>query len=165
MIFIPFIHFIHSFIPFHSFIPSIHSFHSFIHYLLCLQDCSLVLSSDSDNRGCYPLDDHILCKLCNARRIQVLTGKVTTDLWCRYLIKPTNNPKIPTSCLTGWKLAFGRNSVLMPNGQSYQLLVWLYHGKNVIRFCLVLQLQFLCLFCWLSCVASIIHICVDGWIC
>jgi len=50
----------------------------------CIQDCGLVLFSDVDGHGCYPLDDHILCKTCNARRIQLLTGKATTDLWCPY---------------------------------------------------------------------------------
>ena len=49
-------------------------------FVVYLQDCGLVLTSNSDSRGCYPLDDHILCKTCNARRIQILTGKVTTDL-------------------------------------------------------------------------------------
>lgn len=41
------------------------------------EDCGLLLSSEADGRGCYPLDDHILCKSCNARRVQVLTNRMT----------------------------------------------------------------------------------------
>jgi hypothetical protein len=44
------------------------------------EDCGLVLSSESEGRGCYPLDDHLLCKTCNARRIQALTTRMTTEL-------------------------------------------------------------------------------------
>ncbi|XP_018399718.1 PREDICTED: lipoma-preferred partner homolog isoform X4 [Cyphomyrmex costatus] len=44
------------------------------------EDCGLVLSSDSEGRGCYPLDDHILCKSCNATRVQALTSHMTTEL-------------------------------------------------------------------------------------
>ncbi|XP_017869023.1 PREDICTED: lipoma-preferred partner homolog [Drosophila arizonae] len=44
------------------------------------EDCSLLLSSEADGRGCYPLDDHVLCKSCNARRVQVLTNRMTSDL-------------------------------------------------------------------------------------
>ncbi|KAK7069807.1 E3 ubiquitin-protein ligase NRDP1 [Halocaridina rubra] len=44
------------------------------------EDCGLVLSSEAEGRGCYPLDGHVLCKSCNARRVQALTSKVTTDL-------------------------------------------------------------------------------------
>ncbi|CAH1775377.1 unnamed protein product [Owenia fusiformis] len=44
------------------------------------EDCGMILSSESDGKGCYPLDDHILCKNCNARRIQTMTTKKTTDL-------------------------------------------------------------------------------------
>ncbi|XP_026846817.1 uncharacterized protein LOC6602546 isoform X2 [Drosophila persimilis] len=43
------------------------------------EDCGLLLSSEADGRGCYPLDDHILCKSCNAQRVQVLTNRMTTD--------------------------------------------------------------------------------------
>ncbi|XP_058805287.1 lipoma-preferred partner homolog isoform X2 [Phymastichus coffea] len=43
------------------------------------EDCGLVLSSDSEG-GCYPLDDHVLCKSCNARRVQTLTSHMTTEL-------------------------------------------------------------------------------------
>nr|CAD7431153.1 unnamed protein product [Timema monikensis] len=32
------------------------------------EDCGLVLSSEAEGRGCYPLDDHVLCKSCNAKR-------------------------------------------------------------------------------------------------
>lgn len=44
------------------------------------EDCGLVLSSESEGRGCYPLDDHILCKSCNAKRVQALTSRMTTEL-------------------------------------------------------------------------------------
>ncbi|XP_076240128.1 lipoma-preferred partner zyxin isoform X1 [Calliopsis andreniformis] len=44
------------------------------------EDCGLVLSSDSEGRGCYPLDDHVLCKSCNATRVQTLTSHMTTEL-------------------------------------------------------------------------------------
>ncbi|XP_032684294.1 thyroid receptor-interacting protein 6 isoform X2 [Odontomachus brunneus] len=44
------------------------------------EDCGLVLSSDSEGRGCYPLDDHVLCKSCNATRVQALTSDMTTEL-------------------------------------------------------------------------------------
>uniref|UniRef100_A0AAG5D8I0 LIM zinc-binding domain-containing protein n=1 Tax=Anopheles atroparvus TaxID=41427 RepID=A0AAG5D8I0_ANOAO len=32
------------------------------------EDCGLLLSSEAEGRGCYPLDDHILCKSCNAKQ-------------------------------------------------------------------------------------------------
>lgn len=44
------------------------------------EDCGLLLSSKIPGRACYPLDDHILCKACNARRIRMLTNVMTTDL-------------------------------------------------------------------------------------
>lgn len=44
------------------------------------EDCGLVLSSESEGRGCYPLDDHVLCKSCNAKRVQQLTNHMTTEL-------------------------------------------------------------------------------------
>ncbi|KAL5013426.1 hypothetical protein ScPMuIL_007696 [Solemya velum] len=44
------------------------------------QDCGLLLSSEAEGRGCYPLDEHILCKNCNAQRIQAMTTKMTTEL-------------------------------------------------------------------------------------
>ncbi|XP_025153079.1 lipoma-preferred partner homolog isoform X5 [Harpegnathos saltator] len=44
------------------------------------EDCGLVLSSDLEGRGCYPLDDHVLCKSCNATRVQALTSHMTTEL-------------------------------------------------------------------------------------
>lgn len=47
---------------------------------LFLQDCGLQLSSEADGRGCYPLDEHILCKTCNAKRIQMMTTKMATEL-------------------------------------------------------------------------------------
>ncbi|CAG9795707.1 unnamed protein product [Diatraea saccharalis] len=46
----------------------------------CCEDCGLLLSSEAEGRGCYPLDDHILCKECNAHRIRLLTNVMTTDL-------------------------------------------------------------------------------------
>ncbi|XP_065095212.1 lipoma-preferred partner homolog [Ochlerotatus camptorhynchus] len=44
------------------------------------EDCGLLLSSEAEGRGCYPLDDHIYCKSCNAKRVQVLTSHMTTEL-------------------------------------------------------------------------------------
>ncbi|KAK7093656.1 lipoma-preferred partner homolog [Littorina saxatilis] len=44
------------------------------------EDCGLQLSSEAEGRGCYPLDDHILCKNCNAARIQAMTTKMATEL-------------------------------------------------------------------------------------
>ncbi|XP_072942950.1 lipoma-preferred partner homolog [Epargyreus clarus] len=44
------------------------------------EDCGLLLSSEAEGRGCYPLDDHILCKTCNTHRIRLLTNVMTTDL-------------------------------------------------------------------------------------
>lgn len=44
------------------------------------EDCGLVLSSEAEGRGCYPLDDHVLCKGCNANRVQSLTNLMTTEL-------------------------------------------------------------------------------------
>lgn len=43
------------------------------------EDCGLILSSEPEGRGCYPLDDHILCKSCNAKRVQALTSKMATE--------------------------------------------------------------------------------------
>ncbi|XP_072897880.1 lipoma-preferred partner homolog isoform X2 [Hemitrygon akajei] len=43
------------------------------------EDCGILLS-DGDTQGCYPLDGHIYCKSCNARCIQLLSAKATTDL-------------------------------------------------------------------------------------
>lgn len=44
------------------------------------EDCGLLLSSEAEGRGCYPLDDHVLCKSCNAKRVQALTSRMTTEL-------------------------------------------------------------------------------------
>jgi hypothetical protein len=38
------------------------------------EDCDLLLSSEAEGRGCYPLDDHILCRSCNAKRVQQITA-------------------------------------------------------------------------------------------
>ncbi|KAG5869343.1 hypothetical protein JTB14_022591 [Gonioctena quinquepunctata] len=54
-----------------------HSFH--INCYKC-EDCGLVLSSEAEGRGCYPLDGHVLCKSCNAKRVQALTSHMTTEL-------------------------------------------------------------------------------------
>jgi len=42
-------------------------------------DCNLLLSSESEGRGCYPLDNDVLCKQCNTRRIQALTSRISPD--------------------------------------------------------------------------------------
>ncbi|CAI5668918.1 unnamed protein product [Oreochromis niloticus] len=52
------------------------SFH--VNCYIC-EECGLLLSSEGDGRGCYPLDGHILCKSCSARRIQDLSAKISTD--------------------------------------------------------------------------------------
>ncbi|XP_061524647.1 thyroid receptor-interacting protein 6 isoform X4 [Phycodurus eques] len=52
------------------------SFH--VNCYVC-EECSLLLSSEGEGRGCYPLDGHILCKGCSARRIQDLSAKISTD--------------------------------------------------------------------------------------
>ncbi|XP_049824767.1 thyroid receptor-interacting protein 6 isoform X2 [Aethina tumida] len=52
-----------------------HSFH--IQCYKC-EDCGLVLSSEAEGRGCYPLDGHVLCKSCNAKRVQALTSDIST---------------------------------------------------------------------------------------
>ncbi|XP_074599096.1 thyroid receptor-interacting protein 6-like isoform X2 [Brevipalpus obovatus] len=38
------------------------------------EDCGLLLSSQAGGERCYPLDDHILCRDCNARRVRQLTA-------------------------------------------------------------------------------------------
>lgn len=43
------------------------------------QECGLLLSSEGECQGCYPLDGHILCKACSAWRIQELSATITTD--------------------------------------------------------------------------------------
>ncbi|CAL1268461.1 unnamed protein product [Larinioides sclopetarius] len=43
------------------------------------EDCGLQLSSEAEG-SCYPLDDHILCRSCNAKRVQALTSCMTTEL-------------------------------------------------------------------------------------
>lgn len=50
-------------------------------YLTFEQDCGMLLSSEAEGRGCYPLDEHILCKNCNAKRIQAMSSKMATELW------------------------------------------------------------------------------------
>jgi len=49
------------------------SFH--VHCFKC-EDCGLLLNSEAEGRGCYPLDDHVLCKACNTKRIQLLTQDI-----------------------------------------------------------------------------------------
>lgn len=49
-------------------------------YNCIAQDCGLLLSSEADGCGCYPLDDHVLCKNCNAKRVQMLTDHMTAEL-------------------------------------------------------------------------------------
>lgn len=41
------------------------------------QDCGTLLKTEAEGRGCYPLDGHVLCKSCNAKRIQILTSFIT----------------------------------------------------------------------------------------
>ena len=42
-------------------------------------DCNLLLSSEEEGRGCYPLDNDVLCKGCNTRRIQALTSRISAN--------------------------------------------------------------------------------------
>jgi len=42
-------------------------------------DCNLVLSSEEEGRGCYPLDNTVLCRGCNTRRIQTLTSTIASE--------------------------------------------------------------------------------------
>lgn len=54
-----------------------HSFH--VQCYRC-EDCGLRLSSETEGSSCYPLDDHILCRSCNAKRVQALTSSMITEL-------------------------------------------------------------------------------------
>jgi len=38
------------------------------------EDCGQKLSSKAEGGGCYPLDGHILCRGCNAKRVLKLTN-------------------------------------------------------------------------------------------
>lgn len=40
------------------------------------EDCHLLLSNDDEGYGCFPLDGHILCQNCNARRVQEMTARL-----------------------------------------------------------------------------------------
>lgn len=40
------------------------------------EDCGIQLTSGEEGRGCYPLDDHILCLKCNTHRVNQLTNKL-----------------------------------------------------------------------------------------
>lgn len=42
------------------------------------EDCGVQLSTKLEGQGCYPLDDHLLCKTCNAQRIRALTKAATS---------------------------------------------------------------------------------------
>lgn len=44
------------------------------------EDCGLLLSSEAEGRGCYPLDGHVLCKSCNARRVQELSSTLSSNI-------------------------------------------------------------------------------------
>ncbi|XP_020346301.1 thyroid receptor-interacting protein 6-like isoform X1 [Oncorhynchus kisutch] len=43
------------------------------------EECGLLLSSEVEERGCYPLDGHILCKGCSAQQIRNPSAKISTD--------------------------------------------------------------------------------------
>ncbi|XP_067628713.1 lipoma-preferred partner isoform X2 [Eurosta solidaginis] len=43
------------------------------------EDCGLLLSSEVEGRGCYPLDGHVLCMSCNAKRVQMLTSRMAAE--------------------------------------------------------------------------------------
>lgn len=38
------------------------------------EDCGIQLTSGEEGKGCYPLDDHILCLRCNTMRVNALTN-------------------------------------------------------------------------------------------
>ncbi|CAB3404933.1 unnamed protein product [Caenorhabditis bovis] len=38
------------------------------------EDCGLQLSSKLDGHGCYPIDQHLLCKTCNGNRLRVMSS-------------------------------------------------------------------------------------------
>lgn len=40
------------------------------------EDCNAPLSSEKGGSGCYPLDGHLLCQDCNAKRVQILTAEL-----------------------------------------------------------------------------------------
>ncbi|XP_014062390.2 thyroid receptor-interacting protein 6 isoform X1 [Salmo salar] len=43
------------------------------------EECGLLLSSEGEERCCYPLDGHILCKGCSAQHILNPSAKISTD--------------------------------------------------------------------------------------
>ncbi|XP_052315517.1 thyroid receptor-interacting protein 6-like isoform X22 [Oncorhynchus keta] len=43
------------------------------------EECGLLLSSEGEERCCYPLDGHILCKGCSAQHILNPSDKISTD--------------------------------------------------------------------------------------
>ncbi|XP_052315538.1 thyroid receptor-interacting protein 6-like isoform X43 [Oncorhynchus keta] len=43
------------------------------------EECGLLLSSEGEERGCYPLDGHILCKGCSAQHIQNPSTNISTE--------------------------------------------------------------------------------------
>nr|XP_029522692.1 thyroid receptor-interacting protein 6-like isoform X2 [Oncorhynchus nerka] len=43
------------------------------------EECGLLLSSEGEERGCYPLDGHILCKGCSTQHIQNPSTNISTD--------------------------------------------------------------------------------------
>eukprot|EP00795_Rhopilema_esculentum_P007100 gene7100-12746_t len=42
------------------------------------EDCGILLSSET-GQGCYPLDGHLLCQLCNGKRVQRMTSDLTPE--------------------------------------------------------------------------------------
>lgn len=39
------------------------------------QECGLLLSSEEEGHGCYPIEGHLLCQPCNGKRVKELTRK------------------------------------------------------------------------------------------
>ncbi|CAJ0581766.1 unnamed protein product, partial [Mesorhabditis spiculigera] len=38
------------------------------------EDCGLQLSSKIEGQGCYPIDQHLLCRTCNSNRLRLLSN-------------------------------------------------------------------------------------------
>ncbi|UMM18265.1 hypothetical protein L5515_014410 [Caenorhabditis briggsae] len=38
------------------------------------EDCGMQLSSKLEGQGCYPIDNHLLCKTCNGNRLRVVNS-------------------------------------------------------------------------------------------
>ncbi|CAG9532571.1 unnamed protein product [Cercopithifilaria johnstoni] len=39
------------------------------------EDCHTLLNSEIEGQGCYPLDEHLYCKICNSKRLMALPNE------------------------------------------------------------------------------------------